>query len=117
MDKRKKSDLHTRIAKACVQVLPDEACGFVVDDLVIACRNIATCPTESFVISAEDYLAHRPKVIYHSHPKGLDGFSDHDLAVAANMELTSYVYVVEDDRLERWTAHEGVVVFREVLQR
>ena len=109
-------NLHKHIAQLCIEALPEEACGVVVIGAAVRCKNSSDNPIDSFVISAEDYLKHRPDTIFHSHPKGTSGFSDHDLAVAANMELTSYVYIVESDRLERWTASEGLTVFAEVLK-
>lgn len=109
--------LHRKIAELCLEAAPLEACGVVVNGQPILCRNTSDKPEVSFVISAEDFLKYRPDTIFHSHPEGTEGFSDHDLAVAANMELTSYVYVVEDDRLERWTSEEGTVVFKDVLKK
>lgn len=109
--------LHKQIAKLCNEVAPLEACGVVVDGKPVLCENTSEQPENSFILSARDFLKYRPDTIFHSHPAGTEGFSDHDLAVAANMELTSYVYVVEADRLERWTSEEGVVVFRDVLKK
>ena len=108
--------LHRQIADYAVSGLPLEVCGVVVDGKPITCKNVSDQPEVSFVISAEDYLRHRPTTIFHSHPTGQDGFSDHDLAVAANMELTSYVYVVEADRLECWSASQGLEIFEGVLK-
>jgi len=108
--------LHKRIAQLCLEVAPLEACGVVISGQPILCQNASDKPDVSFVISAKDFLKYRPDIIFHSHPAGAEGFSAHDLAVAANMELTSYVYVVEDDRLERWTSEEGIVIFDGVLK-
>jgi len=108
--------LHQEIAAICKAEVPLEACGFIKDGCVIKCVNQSSAPESTFLISAEDYLANHPETIYHSHPTGKKGFSEHDLAVAANMELTSYVYVVEDDRLEKWSEAEGIVVFTDVLK-
>ncbi len=108
--------LHRQIAHCSLSALPFEACGVVVEGKAITCRNTSDQPENSFVLSAEDYLRYRPTTIFHSHPTGQEGFSDHDLAVAANMELTSYVYVVEADRLERWSAAQGLEVFEGVLK-
>lgn len=109
--------LHQQIAKLCLSTLPQEACGVVIDGIPTLCRNASDKPEVSFVISPEDYLQYRPTIIFHSHPTGKEGFSDHDLAVAANMELTSYVYIVEADRLERWSAEEGLAVFENVIKK
>jgi proteasome lid subunit RPN8/RPN11 len=108
--------LHKKIAELCIEAAPLEACGVVRNGEPILCRNTSSQPETSFVLSAEDFLKYRPDTIFHSHPTGKEGFSDHDLAVAANMELTSYVYVVEEDRLERFTLSEGVSVFKDVLK-
>ena len=109
--------LHSAIAKLCLTALPLEACGVVVDGKAILCSNTSDKPETSFVLPAEEYLKYRPTTIFHSHPTGTEGFSDHDLAVAANMELTSYVYVVEADRLEKWSVEEGLTVFEDVLKK
>ena len=109
--------IYKAIAKLCLSALPLEACGVVVDGEPILCKNTSDKPDVSFVLSPEDYLQYRPDTIFHSHPTGTEGFSDHDLAVAANMELTSYVYVVEADRLECWSAVEGLKVFEGVLKK
>jgi proteasome lid subunit RPN8/RPN11 len=109
--------LFQNIAELCLSTLPHEACGVVVDGKAVLCRNTSDKPDVSFVISPEDYLRYRPTTIFHSHPTGDEGFSDHDLAVAANMELTSYVYIVEADRLERWSTEEGLEVFENVLKK
>jgi len=109
--------LHSAIAKLCLTAFPLEACGVVVEGRAILCHNKSDKPENSFVLSAEDYLKYRPSIIFHSHPTGTGGFSDHDLAVAANMELTTYVYVVEADRIEKWSVEEGLIVFEDVLKK
>ena len=107
--------LHREIALLSIQAAPEEVCGFVVDGSPIRCINHSQTPEESFLISADDYLENDSSVIFHSHPVGTLGFSEHDLAVAANMELTSYVYIVESDRLEQWSANSGLQTFNGVL--
>jgi len=107
--------LHQQIAKLSIQAQPEEVCGFIKGNKAIRCENKADVATEAFLIDAETYLEHLPDTIFHSHPKGSQGFSEHDLAVAANMELTSYVYVVQADRLEKWSAAKGLEVFEKVL--
>ena len=109
------SQLHSDIAKACLQDTSKEACGVVVNNRVIPLKNSSDKPETSFVISGTDYLKYLPETIYHSHPKGYHSFSDQDIDVAANMGLTSYLYVVEHDRLERYTFETGVEVFKGVL--
>lgn len=109
------SQLHIDIAKACIKESPNEACGVIDGSKVIALQNISEEPTESFVISGQDYLKYLPKVIYHSHPKGDYSFSDQDINVAASMELTSYLYVVEEDRIEKYSFPEGVEIFENIL--
>lgn len=111
----KMSQLHIDIAKACIKEAPNEACGVIDGSKVIALKNISEEPTESFVISGHDYLKYLPKVIYHSHPKGDYSFSDQDINVAANMELTSYLYVVEKDRIEKYNLLSGVEVYENIL--
>ncbi len=109
------NSLHRSIAQLSVQALPEEVCGVVIDDKAIGVRNSSQTPQEAFLIDAETYLQYRPDCIFHSHPVDQDGFSEHDLVVAANMELTSYVYVVEADRLEKWSVDDGLQVFEKVL--
>ena len=107
--------LHQQIADFSVQAAPAEVCGVIKDNKAICCENKADVTSEAFLIDAETFLKYLPDTIFHSHPKGQSGFSEHDLVVAANMELTSYVYVVEADRLEKWTAANGLEVFEKVL--
>ncbi len=76
---------------------------------------MADKPEECFMMDADTWLKYRPKAIYHSHPKGYYGFSEHDMLVAANMELTSYVYVIESDRLEKWSRSQGLEIFERIL--
>lgn len=109
------STLHKRIARLALTAVPNEVCGFVVEGKAIAVPNQAVDSTECFLISAQDFLKYDPNTIFHSHPTGHKGFSDHDLAVAANMELTSYVYVVEADRLEYWSPSAGLQIYEKVL--
>ena len=109
--------LHRKIAQLRVQALPEEACGVVCEGKAIRVRNTSQNPEESFLIDAETYLEYRPEIIFHSHPIGNDGLSEHDLVVAANMDLTSYVYVVDSDRLEVWSADNGLQVFEKVLNQ
>lgn len=109
--------LHRKIAQLSVQALPEEVCGVVCEGKAIRVRNTSQNPEESFLIDAETYLEYRPEIIFHSHPIGNDGLSEHDLVVAANMDLTSYVYVVDSDRLEVWSADNGLQVFEKVLNQ
>tara|TARA_B100001175_G_scaffold306320_1_gene304293 strand:+ start:371 stop:712 length:342 start_codon:yes stop_codon:yes gene_type:complete len=107
--------LHKAIAKQSLKAAPLEACGCVVDGKAIPCANMAEDPKECFMMDADTWLKYRPETIYHSHPKGKNGFSEHDLNVAANMELTSYVYVIESDRLEKWSSSQGLEIFERIL--
>lgn len=108
--------LHQRIAHLSIEAMPEEVCGFICKGKAVRVRNMSDNPEESFLIDAETYLEHQSDTIFHSHPTGTDGFSEHDRVVAANMELTSYVYVVEADRLEVWSADNGLQVFEKVLK-
>ena len=107
--------LHQTIAQLCLDALPLEACGVIYEGKAIAVKNASDTPEETFLIDATTYLKYRPDTIFHSHPNGAAGFSEHDRVVAANMELTSYVYVVESDRLEKWSTESGLQVFEKVL--
>tara|TARA_B100000073_G_scaffold327605_1_gene313435 strand:+ start:559 stop:900 length:342 start_codon:yes stop_codon:yes gene_type:complete len=109
--------LHRSIALISKKALPEEACGFVVDGKAIALENTADDPTGGFLVSAVDFLRYLPDSIFHSHPKGDNSFSEHDRLVAANMELTSYLYVVEADRLEILSPDGEIEVFNKVLSK
>lgn len=109
--------LYQQIAKFAVQACPDEVCGVVKNSKAIRCKNRANEKSQAFLIDAETFLKYLPDTIFHSHPTGTDGFSEHDLAVAANMELTSFVYVVQADRLEKWSPAKGLEVFEKVLNQ
>tara|TARA_B100001057_G_C22150330_1_gene681749 strand:+ start:123 stop:461 length:339 start_codon:yes stop_codon:yes gene_type:complete len=111
------SKLHTDIAKACVKEIGKEACGVIRGSEVIPLQNMSDEPETSFVIDATDYLRYLPEVIYHSHPVGDNGFSEQDIVVASNLRLISYLYVVEADRLERFSSESGTTVFEKVLGR
>ena len=111
------SQLHVDIARACLQEPSTEACGLIRGSEVIPLKNISDEPETSFVIDAKDYLIYLPEVIYHSHPVGDNGFSEHDLLVASNLRLIFYVYVVEADRLERFSTETGTTIFQDVLGR
>ena len=111
------SKLHIDIANACLKEVGKEACGFICGSEVIPLKNMADEPKSSFVIDAHDYLKYLPEIIYHSHPVGDNGFSEQDIVVASNLRLVSYVYVVEVDRLERYSSETGTTVFEKVLGR
>ena len=100
-----------------LEAAPEEVCGVVQEGKAIRCENKASEPTQAFLIDAATYLKYVPDTIFHSHPDGIYGFSEHDIAVAANMDLISYVYVVETDTLEKWSAEKGIEVFKKVLNR
>ena len=107
--------LHRRIAQISLKARPNEACGFVVDGKAIAVTNSADDPVNTFLISAQDYLKYRSDRVFHSHPTGNQSFSEHDRLVAINMELTSYLYIVETDRLEILSPDGDVQIFDKVL--
>ena len=109
--------LHRRIAQISRKALPDEACGFVVDGKPVQVANQADEPAGGFLISAQDYLKYSTDVIFQSHPVGDHSFSEHDIVVSANMELTSYLYVVEADRLEILSPAGQIETFDKVLNR
>ena len=110
------SKLRKAIAKACIKAGKQEACGFIIDGKVIPVENQSDEPCASFVISANDYMKYLPDTIYHSHPTGVHGFSEQDICIAANLALTSYVYVVESDRIEKYSKRVGLEIFEGVLK-
>lgn len=109
--------LHRRIAQISRKALPAEACGFVVEGKAVAVKNQSDDPEGSFMISALDYLKYRADSIFHSHPAGDNSFSEHDRLVSANMELTSYLYVVDSDRLEVLSPTGEIKIFNHVLKK
>tara|TARA_B100001287_G_scaffold272699_1_gene274823 strand:+ start:2391 stop:2729 length:339 start_codon:yes stop_codon:yes gene_type:complete len=109
--------LHVDIAQACLREPEIEACGVICGSEVIPLKNASDEPETSFVIDASDYLKYLPEIIYHSHPVGDNGFSEQDIVVASNLRLISYLYVVEADRLERFSSETGTTVFEKVLGR
>ena len=111
------NQLHVDIANACLKEGAKEACGIIRGSEVIPLKNTSEEPETSFVIDARDYLTYLPNIVYHSHPVGDNGFSEHDLLVASNLRLISYVYVVEADRLERFSTETGTTIFKDVLGR
>lgn len=56
----------------CVRCWPEEACGVLVSDVFIPCRNVSDNPTVSFVLNKYDYikasLQGPIQAILHSHP-------------------------------------------------
>ncbi len=108
--------LYRAIAEESIKIIPNEACGFVRGDEIIPVKNISPTPETSFVISAKDYLANNNNTIYHSHPVGTHGFSEHDLCVANSLFLISYVYVVESDRLEKYIPRQGITIYENILK-
>lgn len=74
------------IRKHCTAELPNEACGFVLNvgrkQTYYPCRNAAPDPTETFEISADDWLAAAGQgevlAVVHSHPGGTLLLSDSD---------------------------------------
>ena len=61
----------------------EEICGFILkDDSIIELNNISPDKVETFVIHPLDYLKYKKdiKVIYHSHPKGLEPSEEDKIA-------------------------------------
>ena len=110
------SRLRKAIAIADIKAGDKEACGVIIDGEVIPLENHSDEPCSSFVISANDFMKYLPDTIYHSHPTGVHGFSEQDICVATNLALTSYVYVVEADRIEKYSRRCGLEIFEDVLK-
>jgi len=77
--------------------LPNEACGFVVDDEVVQCENIHESPTTNFRIAAEDYIAAEEKgtirAVFHSHgPDHQPRFSSHDVRACKQSAIPWVLY-------------------------
>jgi len=75
------------------EAFPLECCGYLLDDLVVRCTNIAASPT-SYAIDGAELLSFvrsldgdRPaRVLYHSHTNGRAYLSPRDLAIASTPE-------------------------------
>lgn len=98
------------IKQHALEDAPRECCGFVVLDKktqkpkLVKCENIARNPIETFYINPEHYIKTKKEEvllgIYHSHPTTTKSFSIADERVAEYLNLTSYLYVAENDKLE-----------------
>ena len=65
------------------QAYPNECCGLIVDDVYIACDNIADKPTKAFRISPDDWQP--ADIVVHSHPQGERYLSGADRAAQHKM--------------------------------
>ncbi len=89
------TDISLNIKQAIVnhakEVWPNEACGFVVNGVVIKCENNHSLPSSNFSISAFDYTKAEAmgniEAVYHSHPDGPDGFSPCDVEACKQINI------------------------------
>ena len=83
------------------QQSPEESTGLVVNGSYFPCRNIASDPEATFVISPVDYaramLVGTIEAIVHSHPQGTPA-SDYDRIACRQTKLPWYVYSVPDQK-------------------
>ena len=85
---------------ACARY-PEEACGLVVSGNYFPCRNIASNPTENFVLNPVDYakamLSGSIEAVVHSHPQGTP-VSEHDRDACKQTKLPWYIYSLPDQQ-------------------
>ena len=97
-----------KIKKHALEEAPRECCGLIMlhDNQVDAypCKNMSSLPEIHFKISPSDYIKYssvgKIEAIYHSHPKGTEGFS---LADKQNYNATKerfILYSLENDKFE-----------------
>lgn len=77
--------------------IPNEACGFIVDGKVMACKNVHSSPTDHFAIAAEDYAKAEEsgtiEAVFHSHGRDdLPKFSGHDIVSCKESNLPWILY-------------------------
>ncbi len=84
------------IAVDCLKRLPEEACGLVVNGVVVPCKNIHSSPLTNFAISPEDYAKAEDlgdvELVYHSHVGGECKFSSHDIKACKQSNLPWLIY-------------------------
>lgn len=88
--------LKQQIVADCRKRAPEEACGFIVDGVLMPCKNRHPDPKNHFAIAAEDYaLAEEQgdiECVYHSHSNGNAQFSVHDVQVCKQTNLPWFLY-------------------------
>lgn len=90
--------LTERIINHAKQQYPNECCGLIVDDVYIACDNIADKPTKAFRISPDDWQP--ADIVVHSHPQGERYLSGADRAAQHKMRCDWWLAVANIDGWE-----------------
>jgi proteasome lid subunit RPN8/RPN11 len=89
-------DIVEGIACESLKVLPEEACGFVVDNEIVPCKNVHSLPLTNFAIAAEDYARAESlgdiQFVYHSHVDAPCRFSLHDIKACKQSNLPWLIY-------------------------
>lgn len=87
------------IVREAHKASPQECCGLVVNGELFPCKNVHSSPLTNFAISAEDYAQADEKgvieAVYHSHVKGLNGFSVHDVKACKQINLPWIIFNTE----------------------
>ena len=77
------SHLHAEMKIYALQQFPEEACGLIVNNKFVPCKNVHSDPLTNFAIDAKAYAKAEKKgtiqAIFHSHPGKLNTFSTHDV--------------------------------------
>jgi proteasome lid subunit RPN8/RPN11 len=75
--------LHAEMKIYALKQFPEEACGLIVNDKFIPCKNVHSAPLTNFAIDAKAYAKAEKKgtiqAVFHSHPGELNTFSMHDI--------------------------------------
>lgn len=92
------SPLLSKISDYARSVLPHEACGLIVDNAFIPCKNIHSEPTINFAIDAKAYARAEKKsaiqAVFHSHTDFLNSFTPHDIKSCKQCNLPWLLYAV-----------------------
>jgi len=93
--------LHAEMRAYSAQQFPEEACGLIVNDKFIPCKNAHSAPLTNFAIDAKAYAKAEKKgtiqAIFHSHPGELNTFSQHDVASCKESNLPWVMYCTVTD--------------------
>ena len=75
--------LHAEMKIYALEQFPEEACGLIVNDKFVPCKNVHPAPLTNFAIDAKAYAKAEKKgtiqAVFHSHPGELNTFSMHDI--------------------------------------
>lgn len=95
-------DIITVLRQAALKASPREACGVIVNDEVVECKNISE-DSKNFILSPDDYLKASLKgaitKIWHTHPHTSSQPSLADKASCNRNQVPWLIYSLVDDSL------------------